>query len=79
MSAGTRVIDPQTYTVMTRWLKSWLGLWPPGIKGLGGDFIFLTNDQPESRGHVRQSTAELQGSTWSLASPLGHILCKKSP
>lgn len=79
MSAGKRVIDPQTYTVMTWWLKSWLGLWPPGIKGLGGDFIFLTDDQPESRGHACQSTAELQGSTRSLASPLGHILCKKSP
>ena len=68
-----------TQSVMTRWLKSWLGLWPPGIEGLGGDFIFLTDDQPESHGHVCQSTAGLQGSTWSLASPLGHILCKKSP
>ena len=33
MSAGKRVIDPQTYTVMTWWLKSWLGLWPPGRGG----------------------------------------------
>lgn len=74
---GNRLTDTQS--VMTRWLKGWLGLWPLGVEQLGGDFIFLTDNQPESRGHACQSTAELQGSTRSLSSPLGHVLCKKSP
>lgn len=29
-----------TLSVMTRWLNGWFGLWPPGVKWLGGGFVF---------------------------------------
>lgn len=64
----------------------WLGGWRAGLaSGLlesrdsGGDFIFLYRRPTRVTWACVSEHSRAAGLHWSLASPLGHILCKKSP